>query len=248
MQTTYTNDMTAGRAGVLVGDNHSIRTKNNPVDEIPFGVAVAKVSADDNGIQLFNHPTDDIIGVSVLTEGVTDTSYAADSAVPMCHQGTILVPVDQTVVAGDSVFVRHSATLNVQTVTWDGDFVNLNSIAFSVNGDALTATVFAVDHDTTIAALAAKIQDHADVLTAVAAGRVITVTSVNSEALTMTSTVTLGASQASETVATTVEGVAGNQGYFRKDSDSNKATQITDAYFVKGASSGGFAELSLLML
>lgn len=247
MQEDYTNDMTVARAGMLVGNGHSIGTKNSQTDEIPFGVMVAKTVGEDNGIELFAHPTAVKVGVVALTFSTTDTSYETEYPIPVVNIGEIRVPVNQTVTADDSVYIQFCETLNIQTVTFDIDFVASNSIAFTINGDVQTPIVYATSHAATIAALATAIEAHADVLTAVAAGRVITVTSVNADALTMEYTVTLGGSQAVDTIATSTAGVAGDeQGYFRKDSNSNTAVAAGSNYrFVEGAADEGFAILSV---
>jgi hypothetical protein len=131
---------------------------------------------------------------------------------------------------------------------FDVDFVASNSIACTINDDVQSATVFNTNHNTTIAALATLIQAHEDVLTASASGRVITVTSVNKDAVTFVITVTGGASQAVDTIATTTTGVAGDQGVFRKDADSNKAALVSNAKFITGAASGGLAILKVNFL
>jgi hypothetical protein len=88
------------------------------------------------------------------------------------------------------------------TVVYDADFVSLNSIAFSVNGVAITPVVFDTDHDTTVAALVAAV----DALTGVDC--ILDTSDTDSRTLlvrtkgatiTTLSTVTLGASQATAT-------------------------------------------------
>ena len=95
---------------------------------------------------------------------------------------------------------------DVSKIVYDADFVTSNSIAFNVDGVDLTATVFATDHDTTIAALVAKIA----ALDGVEAQ--LDVTDVDSRTILLqkktksfgtgdvTTTVTLGASQAVGTI------------------------------------------------
>ena len=214
MQTDYTNDMTVAAAGVLVGEDHSIRTKVNPDDVIPFGVAVAKVSGNDKGVALFTHPADVLVGVAVRTFTPTDTSYAVESALPTLNDGMIYVPVNQTVTADDDVYIQHSDTLNVQTIVFSADLVASNSIATTVNGVSLTPTVYATSNAATLTALAASIEATAGVLTAVSDGtHTITVTSVNSDPITFVGlTVTLGATHATAVVSTCTDGAAGTEG------------------------------------
>jgi len=88
-------------------------------------------------------------------------------------------------------------------VAYDADFVTSNSIAFSVNGVAITPVVFATDHATTMAALIAAVE----ALTGVEAvldstdanGRTLLVRT-RGAACTVVTTVTLGASQAVATI------------------------------------------------
>lgn len=256
MQLTYDINPEVLALGQLayVGMPYEILSCNNLANEVVFGRLASKVSGSDLTVKRFNSPTETQYGVIMSDDRVAideDTTltdaYPANSTVGVITNGYVAVLVDQAVTSDDPVYARHSTTLNVQTITFDVDFVNLNSIAMTINGDVQTATVFATDHATTIAALAAKIEAHEDVLTAVAAGRVITVTSVNSEAITFVITVTLGAAQAVDTIVTTVTGAAGNQsqGVFRKDSDSNKASLVSNAKFVTSADADGLAILKV---
>lgn len=254
MQTSYSLNPEVQKLGqeAYVGMPKEILTYDNLTNEVVFGRLAGKVSGTDLTVKRFDSPNvvqegivmaDDTIAIDADT--TLTNAYAVSSKVGVMKKGYVGVLVDQTVTSGDDVYARHSTTLNVQTITFDVDFVASNSIACSVNGSALTETVFATDHATTIAALATKIQATSPVLTAVAAGRVITVTSVNGEAVTFVITVTGGGAQAVDTVATTVAGVTGNQsqGVFRKDGDSDTASLVANAKFVKGAASGGIAIL-----
>lgn len=95
----------------------------------------------------------------------------------------------------------------VQTIVFSANLITSNSIACTIDGTALTATVFATDNATTLAALATKIQATDGVSTAVSDGsHTITVTAQNA-GLPVAITgvvVTLGASQATAAIATTV--------------------------------------------
>lgn len=254
MQLTYNLNPEPLELGSLayVGVPVTTLSCDNLANEVVFGHLVAKTSGLDLTVEPFSDPAQTQFGIVMrdtgvaIDEGTTlDDAYPVNSKVGVMTSGYVAVKVDQAVTSDDVVYARHSETLSVQTITFDIDFVASNSIACSVNGTALTATVFATDHATTIAALATKIEATAPCLTAVAAGRVITVTSVNSDALTFVITVTLGASQAVDTVATTVAGVAGDQGVFRKDSDSNKASLVSNAKFVTSADADGLAILKV---
>lgn len=92
-----------------------------------------------------------------------------------------------------------------ETITFSANFVTGNVINLEINGVAATATTFATDHATTIAALATKIASEFSsvVYSASAAGNVITVTprDANSTVTISNIVVTLGASQPTATVA-----------------------------------------------
>lgn len=100
---------------------------------------------------------------------------------------------------GDGAPVRE-----VSTLTFDADIVTLNSVVVTINGIAQTAVVYTSNHSTSMTAIATAIQSHADILTAVASGRVITVKGANAgDPFTISVAITLGASQATVTVAET---------------------------------------------
>lgn len=112
---------------------------------------------------------------------------------------------------GDPVFARPGAVdkvylphLNKAVTTFNADFVSLNSIATLINGGAVAAVVFATDHATTLAALAAAITADADMIAlgisaSVTGARELTIVSNQSIDLDVNFTVTLGASQATDT-------------------------------------------------
>lgn len=92
-----------------------------------------------------------------------------------------------------------------ETITFSDVLVTSNVINFRINGVAATATTFATDHNTTMAALATKIATEFSsvVYSASAAGNVITVIPRESNAAVRITNVvvTLGASQATATIA-----------------------------------------------
>lgn len=255
-QTSYSLNPDSLKLGSLsyVGEPYSALSCDNLTHEVAFGHLVAKTTGADLTVEPFTNPNQAQYGVALLDETVAidetttlDNAYPVNSKVGVLKSGYVSVKVDQTIVSGDAVYARHSSTLAVQTIVFSADIVASNSIACSVNGDALTATVYATSNAATLTAFAAKIEAHEDVLTAVSDGtHTITVTSVSAVAITFTGpTVTLGASQATATITTTVAGVAGDQGVFRKDSDSNKASLVSGAEFITSASSGGLAVLKV---
>lgn len=105
-------------------------------------------------------------------------------------------------------------TDNTQTITWSGDFVASNAIAGSVTANGSTTNInvnFTSDQATTITAVATAIDAIAGVSASVTGSREITVVAdpdvIYSGVITIGNfTVTGGASQATETVTTTVAG------------------------------------------
>lgn len=91
-----------------------------------------------------------------------------------------------------------------QVATYSADFVTSNVIAFSVDGVAITPVTFATSHALTFAALVTAIDGLSSVESATgdAVTRVITIIPIDQEegGSTVTTAVTLGASQATGTV------------------------------------------------
>lgn len=115
------------------------------------------------------------------------------------------IPIGRGVakVVGEDYACRLPAQ-NQSTVVLDADLVTSNSIAVSVNGNALTPIVFAVSHDATMTAIAAAIAAEPNIASAVVSdpnNRTITVTADQGEVAVVDSfVVTLGASQATATI------------------------------------------------
>lgn len=102
---------------------------------------------------------------------------------------------------------RAANVAEVQTITFSGSIVTSNSIAGTVNGEELTATVYATSSSATLDALAAKIAAVEGVASATVDTLTITVTAEAGYTLSLTGfAVTLGASQATVTIATTTAG------------------------------------------
>lgn len=255
MQTSYSLNPESGQAGTLayVGLPTSVLTCKSPNDEIVFGRMVQKVTGSDLSVERLSSPSKTKFGISILDQTIAideDTTladaYPVNVPVGVMTKGIAWVEVDQTVTADDSVYARHCSTQQVQTIVFSADLITANSVACVVNGTALSATVYATNNAATLTALAAKIALETDILSAVSDGvHTITVTS-KTAALAITGVVvTLGASQATAVVTTTTAGVEGEQGIFRKDSDSNKASAVSNARFLTSASSGGLAQVEL---
>lgn len=108
-QTSYSINQSAAVSGQLgTAEPYSAISMNNPTDVIEFGRMVAKVSADENGVQLPSGGSADLLGVAIRKVHSEDSNYPAGSDVGVLRRGQIYVQVEQTVVAGDPVYVRHT--------------------------------------------------------------------------------------------------------------------------------------------
>lgn len=116
-QTSYAMDQESNVAGDLAYSNIdqcTILTYKNPVDQIKFGRAVAKVSADENGVEKPDSGSSVIVGVSLrdLTieyDSSNENLYPALSDVSVMRRGQVYVYVEEDVTPDDAVFVRHTA-------------------------------------------------------------------------------------------------------------------------------------------
>ena len=117
-QTSYDLEQPVAVNGLIAdaaGLPKSVLTYNNPVDEIKFGRAVAKVSGDDNGVEKPDSSGAILVGVAVrdisVEEGSTtaENAYPATSAVGVMRRGQVWVQVEEAVTPDDAVFVRHTA-------------------------------------------------------------------------------------------------------------------------------------------
>lgn len=116
-QTSYAMDQDVAVAGLpysASGQPSVTLTYNNPVDVIKFGRAVAKVSADENGVEKPDSGSAVIVGVAVLDsslqyDSTNENAYAADSEVCVMARGQIYVYVEEDVTPDSDVYVRHTA-------------------------------------------------------------------------------------------------------------------------------------------
>lgn len=252
-QTTVDIDQAGAKAGLVEGLNPATkRSWNNSVELFPFGQFGSKVSGDDDGIKLPASSGDDIRGVSIQDLAQPDGEFALNSAVPILSRGEIWVTAEETVAVGDTPYIVYAGKKQVQTITLDADLITANVITTTVDGTSVAST-FATDHDTTMTAHSALIAAINGVSGASSAARIITVTSDFDTELTITSVVTLGASQAGIVVAETVAKLpTANRGMLRNDADTSRAldgssyTRILDYVAVSGLTSGvGYALVSV---
>ena len=257
-QTSYNDSLVAGVSGDLADgpDERQIQTYINATEDIPYGRAVAKIAADDDGIDLPSVVGDLIVGVSVRKQddlvGCYDFDGTYGEPVAVLRKGAIYVKVEEDVTPDDDVYVRFEAEVHVSTITLNVDLVALNSVAGTINGTAITPVVWATTHDAQMTALAAELQTNALIATAaVTAARVITVIGATEALeLAVVLTATLGVSQPTLTQAD-VSGPSDSDelGSFRTDDadtgDGAMAVALATAKFLTSASAGGVAQLDI---
>lgn len=258
------NDPSSGQAGDLGysnGNKHLVLSYNVVTGGlVKPGLGVVKIAGDENGMKLPDASNAQVIGVATrdTSEENTDDSsftYSANSMVGVCRRGQIWVTVEENVTPDDAVFVRFDGEHEVFTLTFDADAVTGNSIACTIDGEALSATPFNTSHLQTMQDLAAKIQALDSVATATVGGggnRVITVTGAtdgNEMSTGSSVTVTGGASQANVAVASVTGPSVGTQkGIFRTDADTGAAATavaLPNCKFLTDGSAGGVALLDL---
>lgn len=258
-QLTYPETITKGASGDparLDSGNVGSRFLAEGEDDIAFGRGVETDGANgDSNVKLFSGGK--LVGVALRDRAKSDITDGIVGPVELAvmASGEVWVEVDGDVTPSDDVFIREAVEVEVFTITFDIDFVALNVINGTVAGSAIAPVTFAVDHATTLAALAAAIQLLENVATAAVTGaREITVTgATGGEDLSSTGTnftVTLGASQAVDTIANvTGPSSSGNLGVFRADDDDvgsgALAVQVTRAKFRTSADAGGVALLDI---
>lgn len=251
MQLSYSLNTSEGKAGLIAyaaGQPKVVDSYNNPVDEIPFGRGVAKVSGADGQCELPDGSGADMLGVAVIDSATEGATYLPLSAVGVLRRGAIYVQVEEAVTSDDDVYVRHTGKAQVQTIVFSGNIITGNTISIDVDGVTITQA-FDTNNATTVAALAAKIQAEPSVSTASSNGTdTITVTAAvqGTDVVLDNEGITGGVSQATITITETTAGIAAaDRGLFRTDSDSSTALQITAARWIQGASAGGYAILDL---
>jgi hypothetical protein len=119
-QTAYTTYMTAAFPGMLadIGENSILSYVNEEATaNLPFGVALAKGTADNQFLAMVNGSSV-IIGVSVHTHQVDPGQVASSPAgagIPpkyaagVLTRGRIYVQVEEAVTPASSVYVRHTS-------------------------------------------------------------------------------------------------------------------------------------------
>lgn len=156
-------------------------------------------------------------------------SYKAEEAIPF---GRGLARSANTAARGARL-----PLLNQIDLVFSADLVSSNSVAGTVNGTALTATVYATSHAATMAAIATKIEAIDGVASATVGGandRTITVLAEDGTAISASGfVVTLGASQATVTQTNTTtdvfQGVSGAKANVEQAADGTVQYAQEDA-------------------
>ncbi len=250
-QTSYTintNAFIAGNIGFANG-TPTIFTYANTLQTLNAGYGVV-LGAGPGLCKLPTGSSDKFIGAVVRdlnfsasglptdpnTDPLVVTSYPIDSAIGVMARGQLQVYTNQDVTAGNDVYIVYKTNVNVQTIVFSGDLITANSVAGTVNGTALTATVFDTTNAQTLTNLAAKIAAIDGITSAASDGtHTITVTADLDTTATLTGfVVTLGVSQATVAITTTqVEVPTTDIGKFRAD-NGNSAFGTTVAEVIAG--------------
>lgn len=119
-QTTYSIHPAAGFAGMhgdLGAEHDSIHKRNNEAGGIPFGVFVARDSADkDVGAKLVASAADQILGAVMHSNWAENQALSgaqgvlAGAMMSVLNKGSIFVITEQDVAAGDPVFARFATS------------------------------------------------------------------------------------------------------------------------------------------
>lgn len=136
----------------------------------------------------------------------------------------------------------HQPKRNSATAVFSADLVTSNSVAAVVNGVALTATVFATDHATTMAALGAKVVAAllalgitATATVGGASNRTLTIVAKDGHVLLSAFVVTLGGSQATVTLTNGTADTIANFLGITRHSQQPPRTDGTKGYATKDA-------------
>lgn len=254
-QLSYNHDQEIGIPGQLADSGaNDVLSRIAEDDIIPFGRVVVNGTNKDTQAKLPAASTDitnalKVLGVALhshareSSKNDTQTGYKKEDTASVLHKGRVYVEAEEAMTPESSIYVRYSGKKQVQTITWDGDFVTSNTVNGKVNGSAISQVTFASDQATTIAAVAAAIKAGSnDIESAtVTDTREITVTSVLDKEVTISDfVVAAGASQAVDTIAETVARVLSSErGKIRTDADSSSAAQLANARLLSSASGAG---------
>ncbi len=246
LQMDYSNDSEIGLEGGFADSGfHDVLTKNNPTEEIPFGRALFNIADDDDGVKLPDaNDATRFVGVSIFDQAIEGSSYPVKSAVACIKRGRANVRAEEALNADDPIFIRINGKQQVQTLTFDINFVASNKINLKINGEPIAEVTFDTDQATTMGLLDAAITAMQGVANVTTLGKVVTITSKQDVDLIISDiVVTLGVSQPVGVVAETVTGIpTSDRGRFRKSADGGTAIQLTEGVkWNRGVAAPGIA-------
>lgn len=260
MQTSYRTDFVLGNEGAMADMSDSdIRTFNADA-YIPFGHYVARKSGTDNFAKppVTSAEITDLKNVAGIArenpslESKNDglkPGYSAGNLLPVVSAGRVIVRVEEAVTPDSDVFVRFAGKPQIQDLVFSAALITGNVTNGDVNGAAITPITYATSNAATLTAIAAAIQAHPDVETAVSDGTdTITVTGVTDKEVALTNfVVTGGASQATVSVTETQALTNTNlRGAFRASADSSTAAQLSSARYLKTAALGELTVVEII--
>jgi hypothetical protein len=248
-QTVYNAAPAIGFAGMLA-QSTNVKQADSTLAE---GIVLPGYACKDGSILDASLPiaaaTDVVTGISVYSDGMEQTSagvvqYDDKVQFPLLKKGRIFVAAGEAVAKGDSVYAGLSAEAGkfyndsgivsqVYNFHISEDFVTSNSIAITLDGQPILGTpvLFDTDNATTLAAVAAALENDPRVLSAVSDGvDDIAVTSAvggTAGAITVAAVVTGGAAQATVTWVEVTAAV-----------DATRAT-VTGGKFLTAAATDG---------
>lgn len=256
-QNSYPLNMPIGIAGQLADNGpHDVLTYNNPLQAIPAGRALEKISGDANGVQLPDDGSANIVGLSLRDRAQEGAAYEPKSAVAVLRKGRILVAVEEAVTPESAPHYRYGTKAQQVLIDFSANFVTGNSISLKIRRSVLGEFVqehtvgpvaFNTDHATTAAALETAIEAVTGVQGVAVSGNDFTVTAQTDVELEIFDVlVTGGASQATATVTETVKArLSSDLGSIRASVDGSTAAALTGAKFLTAAAAGGLAVLDV---
>lgn len=247
---TYEDDSPIGVEGGFADTGfHDVVTKNNPSQEIIFGRGLFNIADDDDGVKLPDvNDAARFRGVALRDQSIEEGFYPAKSAVAVIKKGRVHVNAEEALNEDDPVFIRINGKQQVQTITFDIDFVASNKINLKINGEPISEVTFDTDQATTMGLLDAAITAMEGVANVTTLGKVVTITSVQDVTLEITEiAVTEGADQAEGVVEEAVVGIpVAHRGRFRKSADGGTAIQLTvGVKWAQGVVAPGVAVLDI---
>jgi len=259
MQTSYSINQPIGIEGSLADSGVTDKLSFATTVAIPFGRLATRVSGTDSNAKLPVQATDittatNIAGVSIADqaresdEDGIDPGYKSNQMAALLNSGRIYVKVEEAVTPASTPHVRFSGKAQIQDLTFSAALITANVINGDINGSAITPITFATSNAATLTALAAAIQTHPEVETAVSDGTdTITITGVIDKSVLIANfVVTGGVSQATASVTQSQALIlTTKRGSFRASTDNSTAAALPNSKFRTTASAGELAVLEV---